>query len=188
MVFTFDYRFGQGKDYKGPQFNRSKKGTQQTIQIFQNMGANLSFLIGSGTPYTRYTIATPISGQGTSGKAPILGSLNGSGKSWQYRANLRIDKDIELVWGKKEGDKQKKAALNIYLQVLNLLNTRNIQNVYNYTGNASDDGYLSDPSGQQATNSNVSPQGFTDQYRIFLNSPGNYSRPRTIRIGVMLDF
>ena len=28
MVFTFDYRFGQGKDYKGPQFNRTKKGTQ----------------------------------------------------------------------------------------------------------------------------------------------------------------
>ena len=188
MVFTFDYRFGEGKDYKGPQFNRSKKGTQQTIQIFQNMGANLSFLIGSGTPYTRYTIATPISGQGTSGKAPILGSLNGSGKSWQSRANLRIDKDMELVWGKKEGDKQKKVNLNIYLQVLNLLNTRNIQNVYNYTGNASDDGYLNTAAGQQATNSNVSPQGFTDQYKIYLNSPGNYSRPRTIRIGVLLDF
>lgn len=188
MVFTFDYRFGDGKDYKGPSYNKNKKGTQQTVQVFQNMGVNLSFLVGSGTPYTRYTYATPISGQGTSSKAPILGSLNGSSKSWQSRANLRIDKDIELVFGKKEGDKQKKAALNIYLQILNLLNTRNIQNVYNYTGNADDDGYLNTAIGQLATNSNVSPQGFTDQYNIYLNSPGNYSRPRTIRIGVMLDF
>ena len=109
------------------------------------------------------------------------------GEKWIQDA-IKNPGALKKSMGKKEGDKQKKAALNIYLQVLNLLNTRNIQNVYNYTGNASDDGYLSDPSGQQATNSNVSPQGFTDQYRIFLNSPGNYSRPRTIRIGVMLDF
>lgn len=183
MVFTFDYRFGQGKDYKGPQFNRKKKETQQTVQIFQNMGANLSFLFGSGTPFTRYQSATPVGG-----RTSILGSLNGSSKPWQSRANLRIDKDIELTWGKKDSDKKKTAALNIYLQVLNLLNTKNILNVYNYTGNAEDDGYLNTSIGQQATNSNVSPQGFTDQYNIYINKPGNYSRPRTIRIGVMLDF
>lgn len=189
MVFTFDYRFGEGKDYKGPQFNRTKKGTQQTFQIFQNMGANLSFLVGSGTPFTRYQRATSIDPNNQqSSKAPILGSLNGSAKLWQSRANLRIDKDIDLVWGKKDGDKQKKAALNIYLQVLNLLNTRNIQSVYNYTGNADDDGYLASGLGALQNSGQFNPTAAADQYRIFLNNPSNYSRPRTIRIGVMLDF
>jgi len=41
--------------------------------------------------------------------------------------------------------------------VLNLLNTRNILNVYNYTGNPEDDGYLSSTLGQTNTATNVSP-------------------------------
>lgn len=183
MTFNFDYRFGEGKDYKGPQFNRTKKGESQTLQVFKNMGANLLFRIGSGTPYTRYIGATPIGG-----RTSILGSLNGSNKPWQFRTDLRIDKNIELTWGDKDSDNRKRANLNIYLQVLNLLNTRNILNVYNYTGNPEDDGYLSSTLGQTNTATNVSPQGFFDQYSIFLNNPGNYARPRTIRIGVLLDF
>ncbi len=183
IVINLDYRFGEGKDYKGPQFNRKKKETVQTVQIFQNMGANLTFLISSGSPYTRYIAATPVGG-----RSSILGSLNGSNKPWQFRANLRVDKNIELTWGKKDSDKKKTANLNLYLQVLNLFNTRNILGVYSYTGNADDDGYVASAIGQINTNSNVSPAGFSDQYGIFINNPGNYARPRTIRIGVLLDF
>ena len=190
IVVTLDYRFGEGKDYKGPQFNRKKKDAVQTVQIFQNMGANLTLLVGSGSPYTRYMTAVPAGGgvNGGGGKSSILGSLNGSNKPWQFRANLRIDKNIELSWGKKDSDKRKTANLNIYLQVLNLLNTRNILGVYNYTGNPDDDGYIASPQGQTAAGTNVYAQGFIDQYSIYLNNPSNYSRPRTIRIGVLLDF
>lgn len=183
LVFIFDYRFGEGKDYRGPHFNRNSKGTQQTIQIFQNVGANLQFLFGSGTPFDRYQTAAPVGG-----RTSIFGTKNGSIKPWQFRSNLRIDKNIQLTWAKKEGEKQKTANLNIYVAVLNLFNTRNILNVYGFTGNPDDDGYLNSAIGQQAVNSNFSPQGYTDQYNIFINSPFNYSRPRTIRIGVQLDF
>ncbi len=183
ITINLDYRFGEGKDYKGPQFNRKKKGESQTVQIFQNMGANMIFHIGSGTPYTRYVAAVPVGG-----KSSIAGSLNGSNKPWQFRSDLRIDKNIELTWGKKESDSRKTANLNIYLQVLNLLNTRNILGVYNYTGNPDDDGYLASPQGQTFTRSNANPVAFTDQYNIYINNPGNYARPRTIRIGVLLDF
>lgn len=69
-----------------------------------------------------------------------------------------------------------------------MLNTRNIQNVFNYIGNADDDGYLATAQGQQQISTNFNPQAYSDQYKIFLNNPSNYSRPRTIRIGVMLDF
>jgi len=183
ITINLDYRFGEGKDYKGPQFNRKKKGESQTVQIFQNMGANMIFHIGSGTPYTRYVAAVPVGG-----KSSIAGSLNGSNKPWQFRSDLRIDKNIELTWGKKESDNRKTANLNIYLQVLNLLNTRNILNVYSYTGNPEDDGYLASSQGQAFVNSNANPTAFTDQYNIYINNPSNYARPRTIRIGVLLDF
>jgi hypothetical protein len=183
ITINLDYRFGQGKDYKGPQFNRKKKDATQTVQIFQNMGANLIFRIASGSPYTRYLGPSPIGG-----KTSIYGSLNGSNKSWQFRTDFRLDKNIELSWGKKESDSKKTANLNIYLQVLNLLNTRNILNVYNYTGNPSDDGYLASALGQLNANNNVSPLAYNDQYSIYLNNPSNYARPRTIRIGVLLDF
>lgn len=184
IVCNLDYRFGAGKDYRGPKMDKKRKdGTEKTIQFLQNVGANLILRVGSGTPYTRYT--NPVA---YGSRSNILGSLNGSNKPWQFKADLRVDKNIELAWGKKEGDSRKTANLNIYLQVLNLLNTKNILNVYNYTGNPDDDGYLNSPLGQSNVKANVSKQGFIDQYGIYINQPGNYSRPRTIRIGVLLDF
>ncbi|MDF2448948.1 MAG: TonB-dependent receptor [Bacteroidota bacterium] len=184
ITLLLDYRFGEGKDYKGPQFNRKKKDAVQTVQVLQNVGANLKFSIGSGSPYTRNIAAYPIGG-----RSNIAGSVNGSSKPWQFRTDLRIDKNIELTWGKKDGDSQKRANLNIYLQVLNLLNTRNILGVYGYTGNPEDDAYLASAQGQLYVNSNpATATSFTDQYNIYINNPYNYGRPRTIRIGVLLDF
>lgn len=184
ITINLDYRFGEGKDYKGPQFNRKKKDAVQTVQILQNVGANLIFRIGSGSPYTREIAPTPIGG-----RSNISGSVNGSSKPWQFRTDLRVDKNIELTWGKKDGDSKKTANLNIYLQILNVLNTRNILNVYGYTGNPDDDGYLASSQGQLYVNSNpATATSFTDQYNIYINNPSNYGRPRTFRIGVLLDF
>ena len=184
ITMNLDYRFGEGKDYKGPQMNRKKGEETKTVQFFKNMGANLIFHIASGTPYTRYT--NPY--KNLDNPSTITGALNGSNMPWQFRADLRVDKDVKLTWGKKEGDSKKTANLNIYLQVLNLLNTRNILNVYGFTGNPNDDGYLVSPLGQNTINNSVSSQGYTDQYNVYLNNPSNYARPRTIRIGVQIDF
>ena len=184
IVLNFDYRFGEGRDYKGPQFNRKKKDAVQTVQLLQNVGANLIFRIGSGTPYTRDIAASPIGG-----RSQINGSINGSNMPWQFRTDFRLDKNIALTWGKKDSDNKKTANLNIYLQVLNLLNTRNVLGVYNYTGNPDDDGYLTSAQGQLYMNNNPSTAAsFADQYSIYINNPNNYARPRTIRIGVLLDF
>jgi len=184
ITMNLDYRFGEGKDYKGPQFNRKKNDAEQTIQVLKNVGANLIFRIGSGTPYTRDIAASPIGG-----RSQINGSINGSVKPWQFRTDLRVDKNIQLTFGDKESENKKTANLNIYLQVLNILNSKNILGVYNYTGNPDDDGYLTSSQGQLYLNNNpTTATAFTDQYNIFINNPNNYSRPRTIRIGVLLDF
>jgi hypothetical protein len=183
IVLNLDYRFGEGKDYKGPQFNRKKKEGSQTVQVLQNVGANLIFRLGSGTPYTRYIAPSPIGG-----RTNIAGSLNGSNMPWQFRSDFRLDKNIELTWGKKDSENRKTANLNIYLQVLNLFNSKNILNVYNYTGDPDDDGYITSPLATTALAQNPNLAAFSDQYSVYLNNPSNYARPRTIRIGVLLDF
>lgn len=182
-TITYDYRFGTGKDYKGPKMKRKKDGND--IQLLQDVGFNLQFIVGSGTPYSRWQY--PI-GIGSNTQTRLLGAINGSNKPWSYRANLRIDKNVELTWGKKDSEDRKKANLNIYLQVLNLFNTKNVTGVYNFTGNPEDDGYLTSPLAESTIQSLNSPQGYLDQYSIFANNPGNYSRPRVIRIGLQLDF
>ena len=66
-----------------------------------------------------------------------MGSINGSRLPWQFRFNAKLNKNFEIKWTKK-----KSSYVNVYLQVQNLLNTKNIISVYRATGNPEDDGYL----------------------------------------------
>lgn len=186
IVANVDYRFGSGQNYTGPVWTR-KNG--KSVRVFDNVGANVVFRAGSGTPYTKQSNPTPQAQFGIATRQNLDGSVNGSRLPWQYRMDLRIDKNVELSWGgTPEGDGRKMANLNIYLQVLNVLNTRNVLNVYRYTGNANDDGYLSAAQTQQIINAQNDPTSFMDLYTVKVNNPSNYSIPRRIRLGVMLDF
>ena len=183
FVLSYDYRFGNKKDYKGPSF---KTKSDKSIRLFQDIGFNLSFLLNSGNPYTRWSTAVPT--QGGNGRSSIVGQINGSSKPWNFRANLRLDKNINLTWGKDGPDGEKSANLNIYLQVLNLLNTQNILNVFNYTGAPDDDGYLSSTQAQAALAQANSAVAYSNMYSIRMNAPGNYSLPRQIRLGLLFSF
>ena len=116
-----DYRFG--KDDGGP--------------ILQELGASMLLLFGSGHPYT--------TGQG---KGNTQGSLEGDSRFRSpteplnasltpstFQVDLRIDKTVNLF---------DLFNMNIYLYVINLFDTKNVQNVFLRTGSATDDGYLSD--------------------------------------------
>ena len=183
FVLSYDYRFGNKKDYKGPSF---KTKSDKSIRLFQDIGFNLSFLLNSGNPYTRWSTAVPT--QGGNGRSSIVGQINGSSKPWNFRANLRLDKNINLTWGKDGPDGEKSANINIYLQVLNLFNTQNILNVFNYTGAPDDDGYLSSTQAQAALAQANSAVAYSNMYSIRMNAPGNYSLPRQIRIGLLFSF
>jgi hypothetical protein len=193
---TVDYRFGAGRDYNGPKITRKKGDKEKTIQILKDVGANMVFRLGSGTPYTRQQAALSDVLIGVQQTSVIAGSLNGSYLPWQFRADLRIDKNFELTVGKnKPAEDQKAVNLNVYLQVLNVFNNKNIIAVHSYSGSPSDDGFLnSAQTGQSYINSSVLPYGsayyagFIDQYNAKLNNGNYYNRPRVIRIGVMFDF
>ncbi len=176
-----DYRWGEGKKYNGPRTERTKSdGTIKTINWLENFGANVTVTGGSGTPYTQSSKIYPLGGSRV-----IKGSINGSRLPAQFRMDLRVDKDFKLNVGK---DGKRSTYLNVYLQVLNVLDTENIMNVYAATGNPNDDGYLAASEYQNQISQQLNPESYIALYELRINSPYNYSSPRQIRIGVMYNF
>lgn len=184
VKFVMDYRFLGGKKYSGPTISRTvtdEDGEKRvkTTKILKNTGINLTFSGGSGRPYTKHAqVYSELLGGGAE---VIEGSLNGSRLPWSFTIDARIDRDIML--GKK-----KKSYLNVYLQVLNVLNSKNVRNVYNATGNPDDDGFLAAAEFQQQISTQNDPESFRQLYSIRINNPYNYSLPRRIRLGVSFNF
>jgi hypothetical protein len=71
---------------------------------------------------------------------------------------------------------------------LNLLNARNINDVYRATGNPDDDGYLNSANGLNFIAQQNSPASFTEYYAMKLWDPTNWQLPRRIRLGVRVNF
>ena len=180
IVANVDYRYGSGDQYDGPVLNFGGKERQ----MFADMGLNLIANLGSGTPYTASTIATPITGE----ISPATeGSINGSRLPWQFNMDLNLDKNFTIKRG-GEGDKAKEINMNLYLWVGNLLNTQNINSVYRYTGVSNDDGYLAAAQYQPLINSQNSPDAFRNYYSMYVDNPFNLGVPRTLRLGLKFDF
>lgn len=189
VVLNFDYRFASGADYRGPTWTcRKGSENEKTIKIFENVGANIIARAGSGTPYSRQGNITQEAAFGIQQRSNLVGQVNGSNLPWNFKIDLRIDKDLEIKWAKKDGEATKRSNLNIYLQVLNVLNTKNILQVYKATGNPGDDGYLTSTDHFNSLAGRNNPQSFTDLYTVKVNDPSYYSRPRVIRLGLLLDF
>lgn len=178
LITTFDYRYGAGADYNGP--------TIGGRQILANTGLNIVGTLGSGTPYSQQRLVTGtqlITGGGT---PQLEGSINGSRLPWQFNVNAQLDKSWTVKFGK--GEEKKTAMLNAYLLVNNLFNTMNIIDVYRYTGNPDNDGYLTDPLFQPNIEAQIDSEAFRQMYALKMNNPFNFSVPRTIQLGLRLDF
>jgi hypothetical protein len=173
IVANFDYRFGMGRAYDGP----------ANAKFLEGVGANFIFNVGSGTPYSRQNFVT---GEGyitPVGSSTLQGSVNGSRLPWQFKMDFRLDKDLVLAKESKHP-----MNMNIYLQMFNVLNSLNVRSVYRFTGDASDDGYLTDSRYQNDIESQLDQASFVNQYSMKINDPSNYNLPRRTRIGVMVTF
>jgi len=178
LITTFDYRYGTGADYNGPVIGGK--------QVLANTGLNIVSTLGSGTPYSQQRQATGTQLAGGGGAPQLEGQVNGSRLPWQFNIDAQLDKSWQLKFGK--GEEKKTAFLNAYLLVNNVLNTMNIINVYRFTGNPDDDGYLSSPIFEPAIEAQIDPEAFRQMYALKVNSPFNFSVPRTIQLGLRLDF
>lgn len=177
LNLNVDYSFDSGKDYNGPKlFGKD---------ILANFGVNLLLRARSGEPYSQQLNATTEAKFGVPTRPELDGSVNGSRLSWNFKADMRIEKGFALNFGKKEGKSAR--LVNVYLSIQNLLNTKNINSVYRYTGTPNDDGYLTSTDGITDIKESASSKAFEDQYRIFINNPDNFSLPRTIHLGLSLN-
>ncbi|PCJ24414.1 MAG: hypothetical protein COA97_09860 [Flavobacteriales bacterium] len=181
ILVSADYRYGSKKSYNGPVlFGKD---------ILQNTGLNLVMRAGSGTPYTKRSRSNGSGILATSeGSSDIEGQLNAARLPFTTTFDFKVDKTVNLKWGKGEEGDKKEATLNIYVQVLNLLNARNILGVYAATGNADDDGFLAASYQQKFIENQISEESFRDLYSAKVNNGANYALPRRIRLGLQLNF
>ncbi len=169
VVASLDYRYRSGDAYNGPELFG--------VQIFANAGLNLQFTAVSGRPYTKYLTPDELGG------TQISGAINGARKPWNNWLNLRIDKTFRLA---------NNYTFNVYMRVSNVLDKRNVINVYPVTGVPDDDGFLASPNGisaiNQIENSKRELEAYYASYQWALLNPNNFSLPRRIFIGASFSF
>jgi hypothetical protein len=106
-----------------------------------------------------------------------------------FKIDLRADKDFYFtLGGNKEGKTGREAYVNVYVNVTNLLNSKNILSVYSATGDPDDDGYLTSSKYQQEIRNQLDPEAFIQMYQIYVNRGSNYSTPRQIKVGASFNF
>ncbi len=153
--------------------------------LLRELGASLLLTFNSGHPYTRS--ATPVSGRFA------VEPVNSSTTPWVFQLDLRVDKTIRL---------SERLGATLYLYVINVLDARNIENVFTATGSPSDDGFLSNP---ETGGKLVQQYGkiYEDIYRgyyldygvpswfsplFFGQSPHFYGPPRQLRLGIKMEY
>jgi outer membrane receptor protein involved in Fe transport len=147
--------------------------------ILERLGLNLLFTFNSGHSYTR------IEPDYGNTRVPTE-ELNASYTPWNYQLDFRIDKSFRIG----------SIDMNVYLLVINVLDTKNVQNVFLQTGTADDDGYLDTPSGKNDVN--TYGQQFAQFYRAFLANGYGFEQgldvfqdiwgpPRQYRLGLRVE-
>ncbi|RMG67420.1 MAG: hypothetical protein D6715_04850 [Calditrichaeota bacterium] len=181
-AINLDYRFGRNDG--GP--------------ILQRLGVNVLFTFSSGHPYTRvfplpggqvdpFTAGTDYMLDTRTRKA--LEPVNSSRTPWIFNVDLRVDKTFTI---------QGFADVTLYSRVTNLFNNKNVINVYEATGSADDDGFLSDRSRSQATIDAFGGDQYIAMYRAINLENGQaywtqlgrqlYGHPRQILFGIKINY
>jgi len=175
ITAVIDYRYGSGKAYNGPKIG--------SVNIFEDFGINLTTFLVSGQPYTRNTTPQSLGGSG------FAGSINGARLPWNFTADLNIQKRFPVTLSKTS---TKKLWFNAYFRVQNVFNTKNVIDVYKYSNDADNDGFLQSSFGEDRIRGVVDTgrdvEAFLDAYSWRLLAPGNYTLPRRMYVGIIMDF
>jgi outer membrane receptor protein involved in Fe transport len=175
---NIDYRFGPND---GP-------------TVLHDFGASLLASFTSGHPYTKGRGGADLESDPRF-RSPVE-PLNASTTPSTFQLDLRIDKSFPIY---------DRLMANIYVWVINLFDTRNVENVFLRTGSATDDGFISNPELEQQLIETYGPQ-YADVYRALYidyaeqwkNAAGGgilgtlnpliYGPPRQIRLGIKLSY
>jgi len=181
LTALFDYHFGP-----------------ENGAALNNFGANLIYRFDSGHPFTlsgggygptTFEFAAVYNDFDIRTRTP-LESVNGSSISSSSTFDLRLDKIFDIG---------EYTHIKIYLDILNLLNSKNDVNIYNRSGNSADDGFINNFTSNEyeAAIASYGPE-FDSFYRDINIANGNayykmlgkelWSTPRQIRLGIVFSY
>jgi hypothetical protein len=179
LTLSVDYRYGSGRNYNGPEV--------QGKQLLANTGLNVLLIGASGRPYT--------TAQGINGPYETFGfdgSFNGTRLPWNTRIDVRLDRDIKLRSAVTTGDNKKdELSVNVYFRVQNVLDTRNLRDVYKFSQSPYDTGYLTSQRGisdQEQFQSQTTQDAYIATYQWSLVNPGFFTFPRRMYVGAIFNF
>lgn len=167
---NIDYRFGKND---GPDY-------------LHQFGVSLLMTFSSGHPYTLGNATSP----GTSNPATVrtidtrnryaIEPLNSSITPANFQLDLRVDKTVDFM---------DNFSANIFIQVINLLNTKNVVDVYSNTGSAGTNEFLTNPNLTGSKAVDTYGQIYSDIYKaLTYGYNGLYGTPRQIRLGIRLEY
>ncbi len=125
-------------------------------------GINLLGTYGSGLAYTRTS------------KTGVAGALNAERMPSTVRLDMRFNKDFYFAG--YDGN-----FLSFFLEIENLLDRRNVLDVYTNTGEPDDDG-------DEILTTNTDYEERVRLHDLMQNDPQNYDRPRQLRVGLSYNF
>jgi hypothetical protein len=155
----------------------------ESSALLRGLGASVLITYSSGHPYTLgdgKSSDIGYSGSTTSDARTraALEALNASTTPANFRVDLRVDKTFEIF---------DRLNANIYVQVINLFDKKNVQQVYLKTGSAETDGFLNTPSESAKLIETYGSQ-YPLLYQGMLNYDGLYGQARQIRLGIRLEY
>jgi len=160
-----------------------------------NLGLNVYWSFGSGLPYTPKRVGDTIFQARFSTAYPVA-AINSAYTNWTQQMDLKLNKTFDVVG----------ISMDAYLWVINVLGTKNpfnrkndrfnygldinntdYQGIYEATGLADDNGWLSTAEGQSwVANNGGAPA--EELYSAYIDHPYNWGTPRQIRLGLRFDF
>jgi outer membrane receptor protein involved in Fe transport len=161
MNLVLDYRVGRNSN---------------APNILKNLGANLQASAVSGRPYTQTFQPTQFGGSGNES------AFNAARKPFNFTLNGQINKDFKI------GDN---SSVNVYFRISNILDRRNVLNVYSATGSAEDPGYLQSSFGrdqiEQISSGRRPLESFLTSYQWKVLNPNNFTLPRRMYVGAQFS-
>ncbi len=176
---TADYRFGAGE---GPVFGG--------VRPFENFGVNVIGQFGSGQRYTPLINCGQFN-VSSSFTCDTTGDINSATLPANYSFDLKLDRRFDLGFSDSK--------MQLYLLVLNVLDTKNVYAVYRETGQVDNQGYFNGALGAQRLSAFPNPDATRFNYQAYSAGPVNnggsqssngsfYGSPRRIRLGALFTF
>ena len=163
-------------------------GINDGPDILHEFGASLLLTFSSGHPFTLASGTVRNLGTSDPNQVTIIdtrfrnavGPLNSFVTPSTFQIDLRVDKTVDFM---------NNLSANVFIQVINLFNTKNVVDVYNRTGSASTDGYLTNPDLAGYKQTQKYGPDFARVYNaVNIDYSGLYGTPRQIRLGIRLEY